>query len=418
MLYRTAIAVVLVSLLCFSSAGAASETELTYWHFWGTAEKHKVMQDLAADFTARHPGIKIDVQNMSGDMYDKVMVAIAGGAPPDVVKFERSAVISWVASKGEIFQPLDELLSPELRGEDAFLPMARYEVTFAGKTWATPFDTDVRALISNKGYFEEAGIPSDRRLPDLVELERIAVRLTKRDSEGGLQRVGFAPWLGNWALQGWFWTFGGGLFDDQARKPTIDIPENEEALNWALTYVDKLGPEAVRFAGMWDVTPLIEGRLAMWIGVPSHFFRIQQKAPTLEVGVGEVPWPPGGANGTWSGGYCHVIPSGSKHVPEAASYINYLSSKETQVRLFKTTYDLPTNTEAFWEVMEIVNTPQLLGFLRQLPVSHGRPPLWIDVHTALYEGFYEVLELKKTPPQLLEEIQQYMERQFAEKLGW
>jgi multiple sugar transport system substrate-binding protein len=397
-------------------AWAQVKIPITYWYFYVTDEQHVYLQQVIAAFNAEHPHIKVEGQRMSGNLYDKTLAAIVGGAPPDVLHFERSAIVEWVASKGEIFEPLDAHLARELQEPDAFLPMAQTEIVFQGQTWAAPFDTDVRGLLWHNDVLQEAGIDSSQGPRSLDELDSRARKLTKLDADDRLIRLGFAPWIQNWNLQGWFWTFGGDVYDAETRRPTIDIPQNLAALKWVQSYAQRYGHQAVSFST--DRAEFMTGRLAMRVDASVVLDGMLKQMPDLPVGTGEVPWPEGGTNGTWSGGYCHVIPKGSKHVREAAEFINYLSQTSTQVLTYESINRLPTNTRAFREAMRKPRAPLWLGLMRQLPVSHGRPPLWLAVHLALADAQNSVLTFKKTPEQALQEVQQHMERQFAEVLGW
>jgi ABC-type glycerol-3-phosphate transport system substrate-binding protein len=94
---------------------AQVKTPVTYWYFSVTDEQHAFLQTVISAFNAENPYVKVEGQRMSGSMYDKTLTAIVGGAPPDVLHFERSAVVEWVASKGEIFEPLDAYLARELQ---------------------------------------------------------------------------------------------------------------------------------------------------------------------------------------------------------------------------------------------------------------------------------------------------------------
>ncbi len=393
-----------------------AKTSIEYWYFNVTDEQHAFLQLAVEAFNKANPGIQVDGQRMSGNMYDKTLTAIAGGTPPDVLHFERSAVIEWVAGKGEVFEALDAYLAPELRDRDAFLPMARDEIFFQQQTWALPFGTDIRGLFWHIDHLEEAGIDSTRGPKSLSELDDRARKLTRIDPDDQIIRLGFVPWIYNWNLQGWFWTFGGGVFDYTTRRPTIDTPENLAALKWVQSYAERFGSAAVRLSASWST--FASGQLAMCVGASPHLLSIIKASPEALIGADEVPWPESGTNGTWSGGYCHVIPKGSKFVPQAAEFMNFLTDTETQIWAYDAIDLLPTTTRAFREVIRRPRDQAWIRLISQLPVSHGRPPLWLTVHVALIATQEDLLNFRKTPEQILQEVQQHMERQFAEILGW
>jgi len=410
--------VVLVCALALWGAreGAAARTTITYWYFDVTELTEAFIKEAVAAFNESQSAIYVEAIRQSGNMYDQTLTAIAGGAAPDVIYFERSAVIEWVAGRGRIFEPLDRYLSEELRAPDAFLPFAREEIEYEGQIWALPFGTDVRGLIWNMDHLDEAGLDASRAPATLDELVSYALRLTKQSPDGEIAQLGFAPWLGNWRLQGWFWAFGGGVFDREQRMPTIDIEANRQAVHWVQDFAQRLGAAAVRFPA--GIGPFTAGQLSMSIEANVTYELARRTAPDLRIGVGAVPHAPGGRNGTWSGGYAHVIPAGAKHVAEAAAFLNFLNSPAMQVRQFEVTGGLPTGTAAFFEVLRRPHEDGSLAFLEQLPVSNGRPPLWLAVHLALGDAMNAVIHMQKSPEQVLAEVQQHMEQQFAEVLGW
>jgi multiple sugar transport system substrate-binding protein len=123
------------------------------------------------------------------------------------------------------------------------------------------------------------------------------------------------------------------VYDAKARRPTIDIPENLAALKWVQSYAERYRcTQAVSFPGdRADVHDRASLAMRVDASVVYRWHNAEASCRTYSVGTGEVPWPEGGTNGTWSGGYCHVIPKGSKHVREAAEFINYLTQTSTQV---------------------------------------------------------------------------------------
>lgn len=274
----------------------------------------------------------------------------------------------------------------------------------------------MRGLVWNKDHLDSAGIDSNRSPETLGELEDYATRLTVEAGDGRVQQLGFAPWIGNWGLQGWFWSFGGDVYDRERRKPVVNTEANREAANWIREFAQRLGAQAVQFPrGRGEFT---SGLRSMGIEANVTYEQFRQTVPDLRLGVGAVPHAEGGKNGTWSGGYAHVVPVGSEHVAEAVTFLNFLNKPSMQVRQFEVTGGLPTGTAAFHEVLTERHDENRLAFLEQLPVSNGRPPLWLAVHLALAASLGEIVADEKSPEQALVEVQQHMENQFAEIMGW
>src|SRR5690606_34704294 len=136
---------------------------------------------------------------------------------------------------------------------------------------------------------------------------------------------------------------------------------NREALDWIHDFALRLGNAAVQFpAAAGEFT---EGRRSMGIEANVTYEQFRQAVPNMRIGVGEVPHREGGKNGTWSGGYAHVVPMGAKHVAEAVEFLNFLNSAEMQIRYFERTGGLPTSRAAFFEVLRDSHEPGRLAFL-------------------------------------------------------
>src|SRR5690606_27759900 len=92
----------------------------------------------------------------------RLMCAVAGGDPPDVVWFDRFAVGEW-ASRG-VFLPLQEYLDADLRERpddpftlrpEQFFDACWEESQYQGTLYAIPENTDNRALYYNQDLLDK-----------------------------------------------------------------------------------------------------------------------------------------------------------------------------------------------------------------------------------------------------------------------
>ena len=113
----TALLAAAVALL--ASAGAAAQTQITFWHDWG-GENALIIEDLVRRFEAENPDIQVDVQ-FTSDLAQKLLVAIMGGVAPDVVLLDRW-MTSSLAAQGRLVN-LDGLIArDQVYAEDYFPP--------------------------------------------------------------------------------------------------------------------------------------------------------------------------------------------------------------------------------------------------------------------------------------------------------
>src|SRR3984893_14221548 len=96
----TAMAVALLAAACGGStpAPAAETGPLTIWLMNGSAPQ-SVIDGVNADFKAKHPNVKVDVQIQQwSDVGTKLDTAFAGSTPPDVMELGNTLVAKYAAA--------------------------------------------------------------------------------------------------------------------------------------------------------------------------------------------------------------------------------------------------------------------------------------------------------------------------------
>src|SRR5690606_26635704 len=106
---------------------------------------------------ASHPGVKIElVETPWAELDEKLSVAIAGRAWPDVVPVDISGAINRSHLEQGVVEALDDYMTPE-ELED-FFPGALEAYTYKGKLYGIPMSMTVHVMILNLDHFEEAGV--------------------------------------------------------------------------------------------------------------------------------------------------------------------------------------------------------------------------------------------------------------------
>ena len=413
--YLVFVVVVLSALLLIGTI-ANAKTTLRMWYPWTDPTGGKVWRELLDDFERANPDYEIEglaVDYQSGQ-HTKTLTAIAAGNPPDANAFERSAVRRW----GVILKaltPLNDYARGAKLNPDDYFPFAWEEVTHAGQIYALPLHTDVRGLYWNKDSFRKAGLDPNTGPTTIAELDRFAERLTVKDSNGRITTMGFIPWGGNWFFFGWGWTFGGDFYDVQTGKATANHPKNVEALEWMVSYAKKYGINQIsafqQDMGGGANYPLITGQAAMEAGNSDAKAYFQMHVPDLDLGQSRVPHPPGGVNGTWSGGFSLVIPRGSKNPEAAWKLISFLGLGEAaQVKWGTGVSAIPTLIAAAMRP-EFKDIP----FIDYLPESHGRTPLWVLYFNRALSAVDAAIFEKKTAKEALDEVTEVMNKNYAKE---
>ncbi|BDI32011.1 hypothetical protein CCAX7_40620 [Capsulimonas corticalis] len=332
---------------------AAEPVNLVIWGL-ESSEESKDQDAKIAEFERRNPGIKVSALSMGAGAMNpqKLMTAIVGGVPPDLVRQDRFTVGDW-ASRGA-FRSLNDFLAEDAASQNPkairqadYVPATWSEVLYQGKTYGIPQDTDDRVLYYNKTMFRAAGLDPEKPPRTWSELIYDAKKLTKRNSVGGLEQIGLIPTFGEGWLYLWSWQAGGELLSPDGRTCTLANPSTEYALtnivSWwdALGGVDTINAFSGSFQGQ-EQDPLMTGKLAMEVGGDGIINSIARYHPELDFGVCPVPVPDDRFNHvgkykneptylTWSGGAAWVIPQGAKHAREAWRFIQWMNSAEAEL---------------------------------------------------------------------------------------
>ncbi len=415
----TMLVLTLITLMLSATSFAAEKRKVVYFYNFGGLDDpwEPLFMEFISEFEQEHP--EIDVEPVRGgavgsqNVYDRLTVAIASGTVPDVVHFERARVIEW-AARG-LLEPLDEF-SEMVRSE--FIPGAVQEVEYRGHVYGIPWGTDIRGLYWHKDSFSAAGYNPEVGPASIDELDSMAARLTVQDGEGNFTKIGFVPWLGNWYARGWLWTFGGAIYDPETLMPTVNTPKHVRAFEWIEEYAQRYpaGLEAAARRGK-SATSFYDGVLAMYPSWNGHAALIETNNPDLEYGVGEVPHPPDGFNGTWMGGLSHVIFKGGSNPDDARTFLNWITRKEAEVAVYRRTNTLPTRRSALLEIRDEMS-PTDLKLIDQSTVAWGRPPLSGAFLQRVHRtALPQVTNLEVSPKSALDEAQRLLEADFAELFG-
>lgn len=347
------LSVLLVTILAATLLGGCARKDNTKIKLvvWGlqSSEESKGLDAAVAEFERRHPNIDVKLLSMgAGGMNpQKLMTAIAGKVPPDVIYQDRFTIGDWASR--DAFMPLDELIArdrekPDGIRQEEFYKACWAEATYKGRVYAVPYNTDDRALYYNRALFREAGLDPDKPPQTWDELLSYAKKLTAYDRFGNFKRIGFIPNFGNSWLYLYSWQNGGEFMSPDGRKCTLNNPYSIEALEYMVSVYDALkGIEAISSfqAGFktQELDPFLLGLVAMKIDGNWCLDSIARYAPDLDFAVAPAPVPRARLAGegrfagqpkfiTWSGGFSLAIPTGAKHVEEAWEFIKWMSSTE------------------------------------------------------------------------------------------
>lgn len=361
----------LATLICVAAAafGFAERTTITVWGM-GLGPDSKGLEAVIREFERRNPDIRVRVLSMGAGAMNpqKLMTAIVGRVPPDVINQDRFTINDW-ASRGA-FMPLDDFIKRDW--DDPLTPKPKQyyeapwlEATFEGRVYGIPTGADTRIFYYNRSLFRAkaaelraAGLDPERPPRTWEETLAYSRVLTERNPDGTLRTAGFIPNFGN----SWLYLFA---FQNEAyfmspdgRTCTMFTPEAVEALEYMV--------EGYRILGGWDDAqkftsgflgnendPFIIGKVAMKVDGDWILNGLNRFAPRLDFGVAPPPVPEARLKRegrfadidhefiTWTGGFSLAIPTGARHPEAAWRYIKFATSFEGRM--------IEARAQAAWE---------------------------------------------------------------------
>ena len=396
---------------------------IQYWEKWGGFER-EAMKVVVDDFNASQDRIFVDFLQIS-QIDRKLMLATAGGNPPDV-----AGIWSWATSvyaENNALMPLDKMVAEAGIQRSDYIDIFWRLCTHRGHLWGLPSCPASIALHWNKKLFREAGLDPERPPHTLAEFEQFNEKLTRRNPDGTIAVLGHHPEEPGWWSACWGYWFGGAMWDGEGRI-TANSPGNLAALEWMQTYPKRFGVSALlsfkdgsgNFASPQN--PFFTGRMAMVLqGVWLRNF-IEKYAPKdFEWGVAPFPSidPVTRKDVTISECDLLVIPAGAKHPREAFEFIHYVNTPKPMEKLCLGQRKFSPFRLCSPDFIRNHPNPNIEKFiaLAKSPNVMSPPALttWTEYRKDMVNAVGRVMTLKATPAEALAEVQERQQRIFDRK---
>jgi multiple sugar transport system substrate-binding protein len=350
----------IIASMLLAACGGAAPTEqaakepevLRVWIQWG--DNPQQIQTLFDKYTAK-TGIKVEVTAPLEE--DKILPALTGSEPPDVLVLSGGDLVKSYAKEGLLTELSDPIKTGGIDMND-FFPAPLKQCKDGDKILCLPWGTDMYALFWNKDMFEAAGLDPEVPPKTMEELAQFAEKLTKTDADGNLTQVGFLP------DQGWDHSdlyarmFGGFWFSEDGQHVTANSQAMIDQLTWQQQFYQKYGGDKVlALSSGWADQymsgdyPFYTGKMAMyvdgeWMTGPNF---ISAFKPEASYGVAPFPPPadhPERANTAVVQGTVAVIPAGAKNKDASAKLLAWMMSPEVVAEEFCFNANLPTSKKA------------------------------------------------------------------------
>lgn len=333
----------------------AAPIEIKYTRWAGT-EEAKAFQALVDEFNKKNLGVKVVTEFLPwGAYWQKVQTTLIAGSAADVISLNAGEGVKYI-NKG-VFYDLSKLSGAKTRLAE-MAKNAQKMVTYNGQIIGMPVGIGLRVLVYNKAMFDAAGVPYLDPVKPLTweQFKAIGKKLTKIEN-GQVTQYAFQSDSGE-LHKVLISQAGGSIVDNIAapKKVTINSPEAIAALNYMKSlYDENVMPPYKDVVGPWgnQDNAIVTGKVAIMYTGPWGL------GPVLEKGMkfGAAPMFMGKERATVGYVNFNAIAKTTKHPKEAWKFLEWMTSKEGQIR-FSQTGDLPANISALEGVK---NNPSQYG---------------------------------------------------------
>ncbi|MFZ5869076.1 MAG: extracellular solute-binding protein [Actinomycetota bacterium] len=354
-------------------------------------------EEIIAGFESENPDVSVNLEVQSWDnINDVVRTKVQAGEAPDILNIDAFSGFA----KDELLYPAEDVVSPETLADfqDSFAENASLDGTMYG----LPLIASARTLFYNKDLLAQAGVSEPPRTWDeLLEAGKKVNALG-----GGV--YGYGMPLGNEEAQAEtsVWTFGAGGSWTDGEKITVDTPENLEALTFMKRMIDEGAtqpdPGATDRTPMLDV--MIQGKIAMAVGLPPTIGQIEERNPGLNYGTAPIPTKDGSPVTLGVADHLMAFQNDGDKQEAITAFLDYFFATDTYLTFVDTEGFLPTTKSG---AEKTANAEKFASFLEVMPEAKFYPSThenWAATQGALQTLVGQIGQ-GKDPKAVLEEIQ-------------
>jgi multiple sugar transport system substrate-binding protein len=342
---------------------------ITFWSAY-TNRELKDYQQAFVGFHKKYPWITVKGTGAITD--DKIIAAINGGNAPDALLSFSPNNTGKFCSSGA-WQNLNDRIKQDKLDLSIFPKVALSYSGYKGVQCSLPALADAYGLYMNTAMMKAAGITQPPKT--LSQLLAAAKKLTVRNADGSLKRIGINPLFGHYEVfsDALRQAYDAPWFDARGKPQLAKDPRWAALLKWQKQLVDWYGYDKLRTftaasADEFGASNDFEiGRVAMQYDGEWRTAFLKAEHPELTYTTAAFPAAdsqPGQYGSGTIGGDIVAVPRGSKHPDEAWSLIKYLATDtDALVGLSNRLKNLPT-TKAAATSAKISTDPAFAPFLK------------------------------------------------------
>ena len=401
---RRVVALAAVALLISSGCAKSSNNVIVFWQFSPIA----AIQPVLERFEAQHPGVKVQVEQLTWQSgREKIVAAIAAGRPPDLCELG-STFLPGLVADSTLIDLTDRV--GDLRAELVGWNVSSYK----GRVYGIPWMLGTRALFVNDYLVTQAKMDAGAPILTWGELRAKVQAISERcpgargfGMNAGEREILFKKFMP------FAWGNGGDILDSTMTKSVMGSPQNIEALQFYLS----LKPYSLLDRQEMHEQAFIKGRLGVVISGPWLIRKLAQEAPKLVYSVQLMPKPARdkGTHASFAGAEVLGIFRGSKKKDAALELARFLVKPENTMPVYIATGNafpaaVSVGTDPYFD-----RYPQDARFLDQLKTAVGPPlhPKWVQIEEIVNGELEEAIYGKKTAEEALRSADQRIDAVLA-----
>lgn len=406
-------------LIATAGCGRGEADARTTVRFWGFGREGEVVRELVPAFEARHPEIRIEVQQIPWTAaHEKLLTAFVGNSTPDTAQLGNTWVPEFVSLNALV--PLDARLAGSAIRGDSFPGIWDTNVV-DGRTWGIPWYVDTRLLFYRADLVAESGGPWPPK--SWAEWRETMEKIKQR---GGHDRFAILLPIDEWTQPIIFGLqAGAGLLDKDGRRGAFRDPRFRRAMAFYLDLYDSgLAPslDLQSVANLYQ--QFGEGYFAMVITGPWNLGEFRNRLPADQQNLwATAPLPPPEAGMPYpglsiAGGSSLVLFRHSRNPEAAWKWLQYLAEPAQQARFYQLSGDLPGRRSA-WKLAGLAADPKAAPFLQQLEQVAATPkvPEWERIATRVTDAAEQVMRGGRSLDAALTSLDADVDR-MLEKRRW
>lgn len=292
---------------------------------------------LIDEFQKENPHVVIEwVDVPINVMRQKLMAAIAGGVPPDVVNL--NSELAQVMAQNKALASMDRMVQQE--DKDLYFEGLWNAAVYQGENYAIPWYVTTRIVIYNREIFEKAGIDPNSPPRTWSQVEEYA-RKIKRETGiyGYMPAINFIQDLE---------IRGVPVVNEERNKALFNSPKGLELLqSYTKMYKDKIIPDETLIEGYQGAVNRYQtGQLGMLIAGATLLNRIKTDAPRLYEVTDAAPMPLGDAGVVPAAAMNLVVPISSSKKETAVKFALFVTNNHNQLEFCRIVPLLPSVKEA------------------------------------------------------------------------